>query len=165
MNSTRLEDLAKNGKICFRLSDAIVLALENNYDIAIQRYNLDIADTDILRAKSGAGYCLGAPSGLVENTIGGTNSLFRLPAEAGRHFSGAGGDGAGSTGLYLTTNGRDRSPEVLDPTLTGTIQTQRQTHPTTSSFSGFIRRHKSEGTTLPISRDWIPARKCKSVQQ
>ena len=68
-----LEDLAKGGKIYLSLSNAIVLALENNYDIAIQRYNLDIADTDILRAKSGAATLLGAPSGLVENTIGGTN--------------------------------------------------------------------------------------------
>ncbi len=47
-NSPRLDDLVKNGKIYLSLSDAITLALENNYDIAIARYNLDIADTDIL---------------------------------------------------------------------------------------------------------------------
>jgi outer membrane protein len=51
-NSPRLDDLVKNGKIYLSLSDAILLALENNYDIAIQRYNLDIADTDILRSKA-----------------------------------------------------------------------------------------------------------------
>ena len=44
----------RNGKIYLSLSDAIALALENNYDIAIARINLDIADTDILRAKAGA---------------------------------------------------------------------------------------------------------------
>ena len=32
----------------------MTLALENNYDIAIARINLDIADTDILRAKAGS---------------------------------------------------------------------------------------------------------------
>ncbi len=53
-NSPRLDDLVKNGKIYLSLSDAILLALENNYDIAIQRYNLDIADTDILRTKAGS---------------------------------------------------------------------------------------------------------------
>jgi outer membrane protein len=37
---------------------------ENNFDIAIARYDLDIADTDILRTRTGA-TPLGAPSGLV----------------------------------------------------------------------------------------------------
>jgi outer membrane protein len=61
-NSVRLGDLVKDGKIYLSLSDALALALENNYDIAIARYDLDIADTDILRAKAG-GIALGAPSG------------------------------------------------------------------------------------------------------
>ena len=51
-NSVRLTDLVKDGKIYLSLSDAIALAIENNYDIAIARYDLDIADTDILRTKS-----------------------------------------------------------------------------------------------------------------
>ncbi len=53
-NSVRLQELVKDGKIYLSLSDAIALALENNYDIAIARYYLDIADTDILRAKAGS---------------------------------------------------------------------------------------------------------------
>ena len=53
LNSVRLTDLVKEGKIYLSLSDALALAIENNYDIAIARYNLDIADTDILRAKAG----------------------------------------------------------------------------------------------------------------
>ncbi len=61
-NSVRLTDLVKDGKIYLSLSDAIALAIENNYDIAIARYDLDIADTDILRTKAGAAP-LGAPSG------------------------------------------------------------------------------------------------------
>ena len=52
-NSVRLANLVKDGKIYLSLSDAIALAIENNYDIAIARYDLDIADTDILRAKAG----------------------------------------------------------------------------------------------------------------
>ena len=136
MNSTRLEDLAKGGKIYLSLSDAIVLALENNYDIAIQRYNIDIADTDILRAKSGAAL-LGAPSGLVENTIGSTNALLQTTGGGpGGSSVAAGGAGSGTSGLTLTTNGLGPQPEVLDPVLTGTIQIQRQTQPTASSFSG-----------------------------
>ena len=53
-NSQRLDALVHNGKIYLSLADAIVLGLENNYDIAIQRYNLDIADTEMLRARAGA---------------------------------------------------------------------------------------------------------------
>ncbi len=52
-NTPRLESLLRDGKIYLSLSDAVTLALENNYDIAIARINLDIADTDILRTKAG----------------------------------------------------------------------------------------------------------------
>ena len=45
--------MLKDGKLYLSLSDAIALALENNYDIAIARYDLSIADTDILRTKTG----------------------------------------------------------------------------------------------------------------
>ena len=68
-NSVRLDNLVKDGKIYLSLSDAIALAIENNYDIAIARYNLDIADTDILRTKGGY-LPLGAPSGLVRARSG-----------------------------------------------------------------------------------------------
>ncbi len=59
----------RDGKIYLSLSDAVVLALENNFDIAIARINLDIADTDILRAKAGAGL-RGVSTGLVSGTLG-----------------------------------------------------------------------------------------------
>lgn len=54
INSVRLTDLVKNGKIYLSLSDALALALENNYDIAISRYYMDLADLDLLRAKAGS---------------------------------------------------------------------------------------------------------------
>ncbi len=68
-NTPRLDELLRDGKIYLSLSDAVVLAMENNFDIAIARINLDIADTDILRAKAGS-FLRGAPTGLVENTLG-----------------------------------------------------------------------------------------------
>ncbi len=155
-NSTRLENLAKGGKIYLSLSDAVVLALENNYDIAIQRYNLDIADTDILRAKSGAATLLGAPSGLVENTIGGANSLLQASGGGpGGSSAGTGGVGAGTAGQSLTTSGLGPSPEVLDPTLSGTIQIQRQTLPTTSSFSGSLVDTNTEEYNFAYTQGWI----------
>ena len=83
-NSVRLTDLVKDGKIYLSLSDAIALALENNYDIAIARYDLDIADTDILRTRTGAAP-LGAPSGLITNTLGGSASTLTHRRRSGRN--------------------------------------------------------------------------------
>lgn len=52
-NSGRLESLLRAGKIYLSLQDAIALALENNLDIAAQRYGPLIAEQDLKRAKSG----------------------------------------------------------------------------------------------------------------
>jgi outer membrane protein TolC len=134
-NSVRLADLVKDGKIYLSLSDAIALAIENNYDIAIARYNLDIADTDILRARSGAPNLLGAPSGLVTNTLGGSTSTLSTGGGPGGTTVGAGGAGSGASGLSLTTNGTGPTPQNLDPSLTSAIQLQRQESPQTSIFS------------------------------
>jgi len=91
-NSVRLADLLKDGKIYLSLSDAIALVLENNYDIAIARYNLDIADTDILRTRVGGaqGTPLGAPSGLITNTLGGSTSTLSTGGGPGGSTVGSG---------------------------------------------------------------------------
>src|ERR1700746_2015278 len=47
-NTARIDQLMHDGKLYLSLNDAIALALENNLDIAIARYNLNIADTDVL---------------------------------------------------------------------------------------------------------------------
>ena len=53
VNSPRLEQLIHDRKLEVSLQDAIELALENNMDIIVQRYNPWIADTDILRTLGG----------------------------------------------------------------------------------------------------------------
>src|SRR5271169_5007447 len=50
-NSPRIDSLMRDGKIYLSIDDAIALALENNLDIDIARYNLNIAAADLLRAK------------------------------------------------------------------------------------------------------------------
>jgi outer membrane protein len=134
-NSVRLDNLVKDGKIYLSLSDALALAIENNYDIAIARYNLDIADTDILRARAGAPGILGAPSGLVTGTLGGSTSTLATGGGPGGTTVGAGGAGSGASGLSLTTSGAGPTPENLDPSLTGTIQFDRNHTQDTSIFS------------------------------
>jgi outer membrane protein TolC len=136
VNSVRFSDLVKDGKIYLSLSDAIALALENNFDIAIARYDLDIADTDILRTSSGQ-MALGAPSGLVTGTLGGSTSILTTGGGPGGTAGGSGGAGTGVNGLTLTTAGAGPLPENLDPSLTGTIQLERASTPQANTlFSG-----------------------------
>jgi len=52
-NSNRLEELLRDGNLYLSLDDAIALAIENNLDIEVARYNPLVAQTDVLRAKSG----------------------------------------------------------------------------------------------------------------
>jgi outer membrane protein TolC len=120
-NTPRLDSLVRDGKIYLSLSDAVVLALENNFDIAIARINLDIADTDILRTKAGAGV-RGVSTGLVENTFGGSGTTVTGGGGPGGTSGGVGGSGAGTNGLVLSTSGGGPAPETLDPTLTGNLQ-------------------------------------------
>lgn len=53
-NSPRLQQLIQNGKLNLTLQDAISLALENNLDIAVQRYTPWLDEMNLLLARSGA---------------------------------------------------------------------------------------------------------------
>ncbi len=66
-NSARTDQLFRDGKMYLSINDAVAMALENNLDIVLQRYNLSIADTDLLRTKSGTG-ALGVAQGVVQGT-------------------------------------------------------------------------------------------------
>jgi outer membrane protein TolC len=119
-NTPNLDALMRDGKIYLSLSDAVTLALENNYDIAIARINLDIADTDLLRAKAGTSL-RGISTGVVANTIGGSGTTVVGGGGPGGTSSGAGGGGTGASGLVLSTNGGGPVPELRDPVLTGQL--------------------------------------------
>jgi len=53
VNSVRLDQCIHDGKLYLSLDDAIDLALENNLDLAVSRYDLPIANMDILRTSAG----------------------------------------------------------------------------------------------------------------
>jgi len=136
VNAVRPTELIRDGKIYLSLSDALALAIENNYDIAIARYNLDIADTDILRSKAGA-TLRGVNSGVVANTLGGSTSALSSGGGPGGTSGGAGGAAAGLGGQVFSTNSAGPLPENRDPVLTGTIQLERQKTPQSNTlFAG-----------------------------
>ena len=138
LNAVQLDRLVSNGKIYLSLSDAVLLALQNNYDIAIQRLNLDIADVDLLHAKSGIAGIRGISSGLVTGTQGGsTATVSSVGGGPSGVSSGSSVSGTGPGGLSLSTNGAGPTPENFDPTLTGTIELNHLIQPESSPiFSG-----------------------------
>lgn len=130
-NSPGLSQLIRDGKLYLSLKDAIRLALENNLDIAIARYNLPIADMDILRTKAG-GVFRGVNAGVVQGTPGGGVGGFGTGAPgagAGGTTAGAGGAGAGASGLVQSTLGVGAPVQSYDPVIIGNIGEEHQTTP------------------------------------
>ncbi len=133
-NSPLLNQLIRDGKLYLSLKDAIQLALENNLDIAIARYNLPIADTDILRTQAG-GVFRGVNAGIVQGTPGGGVGGFGTGAPgagAGGTTGGAGGAGAGASGLVQSTLGAGAPVESYDPAIIATLGEEHQTTPLAS---------------------------------
>jgi len=153
-NSARIDQLIKEGKIYLSLDDAIALALENNLDLAIARYNLPIADTDILRAKSGAS-TRGVNTGLVQGTPGGGVGTIgaggvgatSTGAGAGGTTAATGGAGTGASGLVTSTLGAGPPIGSYDPILTSTLSLEHFVQPTSSLFtSGSSTLAQNTGT-------------------
>ncbi|MGA8618838.1 MAG: TolC family protein [Candidatus Sulfotelmatobacter sp.] len=146
-NTARIDQFLRDGKLYLSLNDAIALALENNLDIAIARYNLNIADTDVLRAKAGASI-LGVNAGVVQNTPGG--GIGGIGATAGASTGGtslgAGGIGAGTNGLVSSTLGQGPPLASFDPIITGTLQMDRAFQLSSNGFNGVPVVNQNTGT-------------------
>jgi outer membrane protein TolC len=130
-NSPRLDSLIRDGKLYLSLKDAIYLALENNLDLAIARYNLPIADTDLLRTQGGGSF-RGVNTGVVQGTPGGGVGGFGAGAPgagAGGTTSGAGGAGAGAAGLVQSTLGAGTPVASYDPAVSLNLGIEHATSP------------------------------------
>ncbi len=135
-NSPRIDTLMRDGRIYLSIDDAVALALENNLDLEIARYNLNIAEADLLRAKSG-GSILGVNTGVVQNTPGG--GVGGLGGSVGSGTGGttvaAGGAGTGTNGLVSSTLGVGSPITSFDPQITSTLQLDKNQTESTSPFS------------------------------
>jgi outer membrane protein len=146
-NTDRMQQLMHDGKIMLSMNDAVALALENNLDLVLARYNLNIADTDILRADAGANI-LGVNTGIVQNTPGG--GVGGLGGTVGSGTGGtsiaAGGAGTGTNGLVGSTLGIGSPITSFDPVVTGTLQMDRNFTQSTSVFSPVPIANTNTGT-------------------
>jgi outer membrane protein TolC len=146
-NTDRIQQLMHDGKIMLSMNDAVALALENNLDLVLARYNLNIADTDILRAAAGANI-LGVNTGIVQNTPGG--GVGGLSGNVGSGAGGtsvaAGGVGTGTNGLVNSTLGIGSTITSFDPVIAGTLQMDRNFTQSTSIFSPVPIANTNTGT-------------------
>ncbi len=134
-NSPRLDALIKDGVLTLSLPDAISLALESNLDLVIARYNLPIAQADLLRTRAG-GTFRGVNTGVVQNTPGGGVGSFSAESGsgAGGTSGGAGGAGTGASGLVESTLGTGTPVRLYDPVLSVNGSLEHSAQPLSNEF-------------------------------
>lgn len=146
-NAVRVDQLMRDGKLYLSMDDAIALTLENNLDLVLARYNLNIADTDILRARAGSNI-LGVNTGIIQNTPGG--GVGGLSGSVGSGTGGtsvaAGGAGSGTNGLVSSTLGIGSTITSFDPVVTGSLQMDRNFTQSTSIFAPIAIANTNTGT-------------------
>jgi outer membrane protein len=128
--SPRWETLRQGDRVRLSLADAISLALENNLDIELQRVGLDMADTDVQRARAGGqgrGVTLAVREGprsvSTSATAAGGNATLGLGAEVSLSLAGGQTPTAG------------RLPPSFDPVIALGFRKSHQNTPQTNSFS------------------------------
>lgn len=145
-NSDLVSKLLHDGKLALTLRDAIDLALQNNYDVELQRYDRSFAMTDILRARGG-GVLRGVPTTIGElpsgeggpgepllTTVGGYTPVLQLPSSSA--------DLATITGTQsdlsvLSPTPYSSGPAVpeFDPDVSANIALTQLSHPQSDAFS------------------------------
>jgi len=132
-NSARIDQLIHDGKLDLRLQDAIELALENNMDIAVQRYYPWVADASILKTSAGGpGY--NTPGGDFTSSTANLNLLSYDP-----QFN---------SGVSIA----DNSTPVNNPFISGTGLSQLATLTThTTQFTNGYTQSFETGTSLSAS--------------
>src|SRR5580765_1343651 len=155
-NSGRLESLLRGGNLYLSMQDTIALTLENNLDIAIQRYGPQIADTAVTQAEAG-GFARGVstavtagPSGATVSASGTTpgNNQNAVSQASVATLSAVGGS-------VLQTSG----PAIpnLDPMLTGGMSWAHQTTPQSNAFitgTNFLIQ-RQDLSTLGVQKGFI----------
>ena len=162
-NSRRLHDLIRDGKMQLSISDALALALENNLNIAVQRFLRPIAQVDVLRTQSGqaARGVTGAllPAGLSVGAIGVGVNQAQGAGGVGSAGGISGGGGAvsvpqlGSFDPSISFNGSwDRTSSPLN-----SVQVSGVPQVTTYStaFSGQYTQLLPDGTSFLFSMSGI----------
>ena len=122
-NSPRLEQLVRSGILYLSVQDVIALALENNLDIAVQRY-APLLSQEILRRTRGGGLLRGTDTPVAA----GPTSVST--AGVSTNANGLGGGGLNGGGSVVTAVGPN--PPNLDPNIGMSFSAGHLTTPQTN---------------------------------
>ncbi|MGD0618836.1 MAG: TolC family protein [Bryobacteraceae bacterium] len=127
VNSPRLRDMVRAGKLYLTAQDAIALALENNIDVEVARYNPLIAAWNLERAQAG-GALPGVPSSASQaGAVASGQGVFGSQAAAGV----TAGPSTASTTTSTNASIAQIGPvtQTLDPTFQDTSTFSHKTTP------------------------------------
>ncbi|HLH00768.1 MAG TPA: TolC family protein [Bryobacteraceae bacterium] len=142
-NSPRLESLLRGGNLYLSVPDVIALTLENNLDIAVQRYGPPLA-REVLRRTEGGGFLrnIGQPisPGPVSVSLAGVSvNAVGLPE------SGSGVGSGGGITIQLGT-----TPPNLDPALIGYVNFQHTSIPQSNTFLALTDALLNNNRTIQV---------------
>ncbi|MGC2662422.1 MAG: TolC family protein, partial [Bryobacteraceae bacterium] len=148
-NSGRLGNLVQGGNLYLTVQDAIALALENNVDIEIARYNPIVSAWNLERSEAG-GALPGVPTGSSQaSTVTSGQGVAGSEASAGVNVGGTGGVSSNST---TTVSQIGPVTQTLDPTIQQTGVWQHSTAPqpsiVVSQTASLISNAKIYGTSF-----------------
>lgn len=131
-DSTRIDSLLRAGNLYLSLQDAIALALENNLDIAISRYGMPEAQSDLQRAKAG-GALRGVSQAVTQGPASAAGAAGGLSLNAFSNGSANIGTGV-STGVNGLVSQLGTAIPNYDPFVTGVISWGHTSSPQSTGF-------------------------------
>jgi outer membrane protein len=148
-NSGRLELLLRAGRLYLSMQDAIALALENNLDIAIQRYGPQIADAQVLRARAGA-FAQGVSTSVTAGPTSAQPGGVAQSGVSGNPSTQASAASATAVGNTVITQSGPPLP-AFDPALVANASWAHQSIPESSIFiagtDDLVQRQDQSGFT------------------
>ncbi|HTA68185.1 MAG TPA: TolC family protein [Bryobacteraceae bacterium] len=126
-NSDRFRELMRAGTLYLTVQDAIALALENNIDLEVSRYNPLLATWQVERAEAG-GALPGVPSTASQAfSVASGQGVLGSQAAAGVSIAGAGGNNNRTVNASITQIGP--VTQTLDPTVQETTSFAHTSNP------------------------------------
>jgi outer membrane protein len=160
-NSQRVHDLIRAGNMYLSLQDALALAIENNLDIELQRYNLPLVDAERLRTRGG-GVTRGLSYNLSEVPAGVGGPLSPLVVNVAPAGTATSGTAVAANAIELGVLGEPVTSlsmqgaigqatgtaiPIYDPILVGQLSWLHQTSPQTNILSYGTNSLVTNGTT------------------
>jgi len=135
-NSGRLGSLVRAGMLYLTVQDAIALALENNMDIEVARYNPILAEWQLERSRAG-GALPGVPSGAAQaGNVANGQGVVGSQAAAGVGAGSNGSNGVSATNATIAQIGP--VSQTLDPIIQESTVFSHQTAPQSDTVQSIL---------------------------